>query len=88
MTTSQIIEKINGGRAWAEGSHERIYIDIPHTPYAVCAIYVDVSGNATLGMYDYTEDTDCGSVVVVCSQALGRKNRSALQDAIWALLDN
>ena len=90
MTTTAIIAKASGGREWTMGNQSRVYIDsLLKTPFCVSSVYVDVSENAKRrNGYGYTEETDCGTVAIECSEFISDKKRSALQDAIWALLDD
>ena len=88
MTANEITTKIGGGKIWQGGNSERVYVEeLLKTPYDVQAVFVDVSGQARLGIHDYAEETNSGRVVVVCNNRLSRPKRSSLQDAIWALLD-
>ena len=89
MTSSEITTKIKGGKVWEEGVHSRVYVgSLLKLPYNVGDVFVDCNETATLGMYDYTEETDSGLVVVVCDNRLSTPKKSQLQDQIWALLDN
>ena len=88
--TKNIELKITETNEWTGGSNSRTYLEIKglEKMYGITKMFIDNSKSARLRAYDFTVDTDRGTVVIECSDKQSHAKKDALEDSLWALLDN
>jgi hypothetical protein len=87
--TKNINLEITGINKWAEGDHKRTYLEIDGTErmFDVQEMFIDHSGNAKRGAYDFSVETDQGDVLVKCNN-ISSKKQDAIESALWDMLDD